>query len=149
MTLIRKTNNAFPAIPSFFDDFFTRDLGQRNFRNTPYYGNTTPAVNISENDDAYTVEVAAPGLGKEDFKIELENHVLTISSEREHGEEDKQKGYSRREFRYAAFRRSFTLPENAVEGSKVKAEYNNGVLNVNLPKKEEAKPKPVRTIKIG
>jgi HSP20 family protein len=149
MTLIRRTNNGFPAFPSFFDDFFTRDLGLSNRSHTPYYGDTTPAVNIRENDDEYTVEVAAPGLEKNDFKLELENDVLTISSEKEHRNEDSSEGYSRREFRYASFKRSFTLPENAVEDSKVKAEYTNGVLSVHLPKKEEAKPKPVRTIKIG
>jgi len=150
MALIRRSGNLFPALPSFFDDFFTRDLENWGVGNFATGGTTTPAVNISENDEEYLVEVAAPGMSKDDFKVELENNVLTISSEKEHTEEEKnEKGYNRREFRYAAFSRSFSLPENRIEDGKVKASYQDGVLHIHLPKKEEAKPKPVRTIKIG
>ncbi len=148
MTLIRRTNNLFPSVPSFFDDFFTKDLVNWSNSNNGF-GSSLPAVNIKEDEDGYTVEVAVPGLKKSDFNIELENDVLTISSEKEVKNESKDEGYTRREFGYSSFKRSFTLPENKIDGEKVKANYVDGVLNIALPKREEAKPKPVKTIKIG
>ena len=90
-----------------------------------------------------------PGLKKDDFKIELENDVLTISSQKEVEEEKVDDNYKRREFRYSSFKRTFSLPENKVDGDKVKAKYVDGVLHITLPKREEAKPKPIRTIQIG
>lgn len=148
MALIRRSNSLFPSVPSFFDDFFTRDVFDWSKTNTAY-GSSLPAVNIKEDDENFQVEVAVPGLSKDDFKVELENDVLTISSEKEVTNESNDENYKRREFSYAAFKRSFSLPENKVDGDKVKASYTDGVLYVTLPKKEEAKPKPVRTIKIG
>lgn len=148
MTLIRRSNSLFPSVPSFFDDFFTRDLFDWSNTNSNY-GSSMPAVNIKEDEDNYHVEVAVPGLSKDDFKVELENDVLTISSEKEASDASNEDNYKRREFRYASFKRSFTLPENKVDGDKVNANYKDGVLYVSLPKREEAKPKPVRTIKIG
>ena len=88
MTLIRRTNNLFPSVPSFFDDFFTKDLVNWSNSNNGY-GSSLPAVNIKEDEDGYTVEVAVPGLKKSDFNIELENDVLTISSEKEVNNESK------------------------------------------------------------
>jgi len=148
MTLIKRSNNLFPTVPSFFDDFFTRDLFDFA-KTTNVYGSSLPAVNIKENENQFEVEVAAPGLSKEDFKIEVENDVLTLSSEREESKENQEDNYKRKEFSYSSFRRTFTLPENLVDADKIEAKYIDGVLNVVLPKKEEAKPKPVRRIKIG
>ena len=148
MTLIRRTNNLFPSVPSFFDDFFTKDLFDWSSSNSGY-GSSLPSVNIKEDENGYTVEVAAPGLKKSDFNIQLENDVLTISSEKEAKNESNDEGYTRREFRYSSFKRSFSLPENKVDGEKVAAKYVDGVLSIALPKREEAKPKPVKTIKIG
>jgi HSP20 family protein len=146
MTLVKRTNGLFPSVPSFFDDFFVKDLmGWSNANNA--YGASLPAVNIRQDENNFEVEVAAPGLAKEDFKVEVENDVLTISSEKEIENEDR--GYTRREFGYGSFRRTFTLPENQVDVEKVKASYNNGILHILLPKREEVKPKPARTIKIG
>jgi HSP20 family protein len=146
MTLVKRTNGLFPSVPSFFDDFFVKDLmGWSNANNA--YGASLPAVNIRQDENNFEVEVAAPGLAKEDFKVEVENNVLTISSEKEIENEDR--GYTRREFGYGSFRRTFTLPENQVDVEKVKASYNNGILHILLPKREEVKPKPARTIKIG
>lgn len=146
MTLVKRTNNLFPAVPSFFDDFFVKDLtGWSNTNNA--YGTSLPAVNIKEDENGFEVEVAAPGLAKEDFKVEVENDVLTISSDKE--SQNEENNYSRREFRYSSFKRNFTLPENAVDVDKVQASYNNGVLHILLPKREEVKPKPAKTIKIG
>ena len=151
MTLMKRTSGLFPNIPSFFDDFLTRDVLNWGDTDMVSRGESMPAVNIRENDNEYEVEVAAPGMKKDDFKIELDNNVLTISSEKEHKEEEKdEKGnFCRREFRYASFRRSFSLPERQVNVEKINAQYTDGVLHIHLPKREEVKPKPVRTINIG
>lgn len=149
MAIVKRSQNLFPGIPSLFDDFFTRDLWDWRLGNFAEKGASMPAVNIRETDNEFSVEVAAPGMKKDDFKIELDNNMLTISSEREHEEERKEGEYCRREFSYSSFRRSFSLPEDAVNTEKINARYENGVLQIHLPKKEEAKPKPVRTIRIG
>lgn len=107
-----------------------------------------PAVNIVEGDENFGIEVAAPGLAKNDFKINLENNVLTISSSREDKKEEKEGKYSRKEFSYSSFSRSFTLPES-VEGDKITATHKDGILYVNIPKREEAKVKPAREIAIA
>jgi len=148
MTLIKRSNSLFPSVPSFFDDFFTRDVFDWSNANSAY-GSSLPAVNIKEDENVFEVEVAVPGLKKDDFKIELENDVLTISSEKEFQEEKGDDNYKRREFRYSSFKRTFSLPQNKVDGDKVKAKYVDGVLHITLPKREEAKPKPIRTIQIG
>jgi len=108
---------------------------------------TLPAVNISEGENEFTIEVAAPGLEKKDFKIDLDNDSLTIASVREDKNEESQDQYTRREFRYNSFSRSFTLPET-VDAESISASHKNGVLNVSIPKKEEAKAKPARQITI-
>jgi len=149
MTLVRrKQPDYFPGVPSFFDDFLTRDLFDFP-RVSRKEGITMPSVNIIENGEYYRVEVAAPGMQKNDFKVELDNNVLTISSEFENKNEKKEENYTRREFNYGSFQRSFTLPEDVVDTDKINAKYNDGVLNIMIPKREEVKPQPVRTIKIG
>lgn len=106
-------------------------------------------MNIKESTDAFEVELAAPGLEKKDFNIELNNDILTISSERKIENETKEgQQFARREFSYQSFSRSFTLP-NTVDNDKIKAKYDNGILRVSIPKKEEAKPKPVKQIDIS
>ncbi len=109
---------------------------------------TLPAVNIKESKEDYQVEVAAPGMNKDDFKIELENNFLVISSEKEDKKEEEGKEFTRREFSYQSFKRSFSLPKT-IEDSKIKANYKDGVLKITLPKKEEAKEKPKKLITIG
>ncbi|WP_024771259.1 Hsp20/alpha crystallin family protein [Aquimarina macrocephali] len=145
MSLLKKTDR----LPFLFDDFFTTDwLGGTS--NINKIGVNTPAVNVKETDEDFVVELAAPGLAKKDFNIELNNDVLTISSETTSEKETKdEKGkYTRKEFGYDAFKRSFSLPE-AVNGNKIEASYENGVLLVKLPKKEEAKVQPKRLIEIS
>jgi HSP20 family protein len=143
--LLARNSNLFP---SFFDRFFDGeafDWANRNFSNT---NTTLPSVNIKENNDAFTVELAAPGFEKSDFKIELNNNLLTISSEKKVENETKEGEYfTKREFSYQSFSRSFTLP-NLADGEKIVANYENGILSVAIPKKEEAKPKPARMIEI-
>jgi HSP20 family protein len=107
-----------------------------------------PAVNISEHDDNYRIELAAPGMNKKDFKVNVENDLLTISFERKAENEEKKENYLRREFGYQSFERSFSLGEN-VDVDKIKAEHKNGILSIEVPKKEEAKAKPPKQISIA
>lgn len=106
-----------------------------------------PAVNIVEEKDDFRIEVAAPGLDKKDFKIDLNNNVLTISSEKNDEKEEKSERFMRREFSYSSFKRSFTLPETA-QVDKIVANHKNGILQITIPKKEEARVKPPRQIAI-
>jgi HSP20 family protein len=111
------------------------------------FGNTFPAVNIRENERDFEVEIAVPGKKKEDFNIEVDNNVLTVSLEYKKEEEIKEDNYTRREFSFNSFKRAFTLPETVNE-EKINASYTNGILRFTLPKKEEALPRPKRLIEI-
>lgn len=146
MTLVKRRNDDW--LPSVFDDFFRNDwLAERmNSRNL---GMNVPAVNIQENEDEFVMELAAPGKKKEDFNVELDNEVLTISSEEkeEHRSEEKGK-YTRREYSYNSFTRSFTLPDSA-NSDKIAANYQDGVLKITIPKLEEAKTPKRRRIGIS
>jgi HSP20 family protein len=136
-------------MPSLFDRFFDGDLFDWNNRNFSNTNTTLPSVNIKDNADAFTVEVAAPGFEKGDFKIELNRNVLTVSSEKEVKNETKEgEVFTKREFSYQSFSRSFTLPQIA-DGDRIEANYSSGILTVSIPKREEAKPKPARTIEIN
>jgi len=106
-----------------------------------------PAVNILDNKDNYMMELAAPGLKKGDFKIKLDNQLLTISSEKKEEKEEQEENYTRKEFVFSSFSRSFTLPKTIVF-DKIKADYKDGILIVNLPKKEE-EAKLTREIKVA
>ena len=143
MTLLRTNYAGFPLSDLLEDIFSTNESGtaRKNL------AASLPAVNIVETEDQFAIEFAAPGLKKEDFKVNLDNNVLTVSSEKEDKEEDKNKNYTRREFNYSSFQRSFTLPDSA-NSEKISAEYKDGVLKIEIPKKEEAKVKPVREISI-
>ena len=136
MAIIRRESTGFPSLmEDFFNDFLTTRTQI-----------STPAVNVRETDNEFHIEVAAPGMSKGDFNINVENNVLTISAEKEEKKESEEK-YSRREFSYASFQRSFTLP-NYVEAEKIGASYKDGVLDINIPKKDETKTKPSRRIEI-
>ncbi len=142
--MLRKTRG---SVPSFIDEFFGKDWMDSVFSDQP--GISTPAVNVQETDDDFLIEVAAPGLDKKDFNVNLDNNVLTISSEKEHKDEEKEGSrYMRREFSYTSFSRSFTLPE-AVDAEKIKAKHKDGVLLITIPKKEESKRKPSKQIDIS
>lgn len=133
------------AGPSYLNGFFGKDLF--NEYNTPAFAGTVPAVNVVENENGFRIEVAAPGLQKSDFKLNLEKNQLTISAEKEQKEEEKNEKYTRKEFKYASFQRTFTLP-NTVDGDRIEANYADGILSIALPKREEAKEKPARLIEI-
>jgi len=149
MSLIKKNRNSFNAMPALFDDFLGRELF--NWGNTNYSSTQTtiPMVNIKESPENFEVEVAAPGMDKKDFRIQLDNNLLTISSQKENSEETTQNGYSRKEFSYQSFQRSIILPKDVVDQEGIKASYNNGLLQLTIPKKEEAKQKGPRLIEVG
>ena len=132
-----------PWINGIFDSIFndSSSLSSFNSQEAPI---SKPSVNISENEHTFEIELAAPGFNKEDFKINLEGQLLTISMDRKEVQDEKQ--YNKREFTYESFSRSFTLPENA-DGEKISAEYVNGILKVLIPKNEEEKEK-VRMIDV-
>ena len=122
-TLVKSNGNLFPAIPSLMNDFFADDWFNSSLSNWKSMGATLPAVNVKETPDAFRIEVAAPGMKRDDFKVELDNNVLTVSSQREDQfeEKDDDGNYTRREFSYQAFQRSFSLPEEKVEGDNIVA----------------------------
>lgn len=150
-SLVKTNGTFFPTIPSLFDDLFTRDWVDSSRANWRDSGATLPAVNVMETSDDFRIEVAAPGMKRGDFRVELDNNVLTISSQREEQSEEKgPKGdYTRREFSYQAFQRSFSLPENKVLGDKISARYVDGILHVVVPKSEDAKVKPAKQISVS
>ncbi len=133
-------------LPNVLDDIFGNDWWSESMNNV--LASTRPAVNIAETEQEYRVELAAPGLEKKDFKIDLHKNVLTISSEKELRNEENNENFMRREFSYNSFKRSFTLPET-VNAEKIKAEQANGILTVHIPKKPEAVEKGPRQISIS
>lgn len=135
---------AFPSFTSWLEDWFD-DNG--NFPKPAVKGVSMPAVNITENDKEFKLEVAAPGFKKEDFKIEVKNGYLVISGETKMEEKKEDEKYARREFRFNSFTRSFALPENIKEET-INARYNDGILFITLPKTETAKKEPQKLIKV-
>ena len=124
-------------MPFVFDDFFKP---WNEWFDGGAIGRTmnVPAVNITEQKNEYLVSLAVPGLKKEDFKIDVDGNMLTISSEKEEKKEEKEERYTRKEYSYSSFSRSFTLPEE-INQEKIDAKYEDGVLKISLPRKEEAK----------
>ncbi|MFN0082155.1 MAG: Hsp20/alpha crystallin family protein [Ferruginibacter sp.] len=106
-----------------------------------------PAVNITESKDKYAVSLAAPGLKKEDFNIAIDGNMLTISSEKEENKEQTDKRFTRNEYSYSSFSRSFTLPEE-INIENIEAKYEDGVLNISLPRKQEAKTHTARLVAV-
>jgi len=146
---IIKRNEFFPGL-NLFDDFFSRDVWNWNQNNNSSTNTTIPLVNIKETNEHFEVEMAAPGMSRNDFKVELDGNVLTITSEKQEENEEKEgERFTRREFSYQSFRRSFQLPKEVVDADKIEAKYENGVLRLVIPKKEEARPKPPKMIKIN
>ncbi len=133
-SLTRK-NDFFPTV---FEDFFKPWNEMSGTSGLWGKTMTMPAVNVTEDKDVYSISVAAPGLEKKDFNIDLEGNMLTISAEKEEEKEGKDELMTRREYNYSTFTRSFTLPETVVT-DKIEATYDGGELKVILPKKEEAK----------
>ncbi len=133
-------------MPDFIDDFFNEETWPNFFRSRT--GVNVPSVNIVESNDDFRIEVAAPGLDKDDFHVNVDSNVLTISSEKETKDEDKDENFVRKEFSYSSFNRSFTLPEGT-DADKITANHKDGVLHVTVPKTEEVKKKAPKSIKIS
>lgn len=147
MNLVKRNTDNW--LPSIFDDMFKTDWMDNGNSGMNRIGTSVPAVNVSEDDDNFTLEVAAPGMTKKDFNLELDNGVLTISSEQKKEDEKKDSNgrFTRREFSYSSFKRAFSLPET-VDPEKISANYKEGVLKINLPKREDAKVQAKRMIDI-
>lgn len=148
MTLIRANSNYFPSFSSLFDDFFNTELGDWRRNNFSSENSTLPKVNIKEDENGFTIEVAAPGMEKEDFNVQLNHNQLIISSEKRTDSTEEVEKYTKKEFAYHSFQRSFSLP-NSANGEKISAKYDKGILTLSIPKREEAKPKPVKKISIN
>jgi HSP20 family protein len=132
-------------VPAYWDDFFNDNFfNQLNSRSS---NENRPAVNVSENDKEYFIEVAAPGIDRKAFHLEIENDVLTISSEKKESKEDQKKNFLRKEFNYQSFKRSFQLPET-IDQEQIKASFDAGILTLTLPKKAEVVQKVSRQIEI-
>lgn len=142
--MLARINSSY--VPTYWDDFFKDSFF--NGTTAPGCKNTSPAVNILESDDLFRIEVAAPGIAREDFNINLENDILTISSEQKEDKEDNDRRYMRREFSYNAFKRSFKLTET-IDVENIRASHDSGILTIELPKKEEALSKAPRQISIA
>ena len=134
----RELTRSTGLLPTVFDEFFkpwNEWFDKGNFSGRAL---NIPAVNIAESKDYYSVSLAVPGMKKEDFKIDVDGNILTISAEKDEKKEETDKKYNRREYNYSSFSRSFTLPDK-VKQEDIQATYEHGVLALLLPKKEEAK----------
>ncbi len=149
MTLVKRNGSLQNHFPLLFDDFFNRDIFNAGRPDYSQTNTTIPAVNIKETADNYEVELAAPGMNKKDFKVQLVGNILTINAENI-AEQDLQENvkYSTREFSYQSFSRTFTLQKDVVDGEKIQAKYVDGILLLSIPKKEEAKQKEPKLIEI-
>lgn len=122
------------------EEFFDDDFFEEN--------SLMPAMNIKDHEKDFEIELAAPGFNKKDFEVTIEGNILHVFGEKRKEEEEKEEDFTRKEFSYNAFKRSLTLPENVKENAKVKAVYKNGILKLNLPKKEMVKKEPLKKIEI-
>jgi len=142
---LTKTSERFPT---FFDDFFKPwNEWFDNDNNFLSRQSRMPSVNITENKDQYNVSLAVPGMKKDDFKIDVEGNILTISCEKDETKEENEKRYTRKEYSYSSFSRSFTLPDE-VNREKIDARYEEGLLKISLPRKEEVKKFAAKQIAI-
>lgn len=150
MTLLSvkpRTRNNRSVVNNNFDNFFN-DFFNSNFPTTTNVKTNSPAINVVESEDGYRLEVAAPGFSKKDFSIEVEKEILTIAGKQEVQEAKEGEKYTRREFNYTEFKRTFHLPET-IDAQAINATFENGILSITLNKKEEAKPQPARQIEIA
>jgi HSP20 family protein len=133
-------SKAIEKMPFVFEDYFKPWNEWFDNGNTNLWGGAMniPAVNVTEHEDEFMVELAVPGMKKDDFKIDVNGNMLTISSEKEDSKEEKDKKFTRKEYNYSSFSRSFTLPDE-INKEKIDAKYDNGILKIALPRKEEAK----------
>ena len=149
MGTLVKRNSTFPSANTLLDDFFSKDIFDWSDKNFSTMGSNLPSANLRETDSKLEVDLAAPGMKKEDFKVEIDNHTLMVSSEKKEEKEETRKkdNYHRREFNYQSFCRSFTLPEY-IDENKVQASYKDGILHIDIAKKAGVKNNTPKTIAI-
>jgi len=150
-SLMKKNGQLTSSVPSLLNDFFSDDFFKLPYMQWRSDAATLPAVNVKETTDDFQIDVAAPGMKREDFKVELDVNVLSISSERreQHEENEKDGSFARREFSYQGFQRSFTLQSDKIDGDKIQARYTDGILHITIPKKEEARKRSAKQIKVA
>lgn len=139
--------SSLPNFSSWVDNLLESGM-ETGFLSNFNAGITLPAVNIKENADEFFLEIAVPGMKKSDFNIDIDNKILSISSETKEEHEKEEENYTRREFGYSSFKRTFTLPDT-IASDKINAQYKDGILTVHLPKREEAKEKPAKRISVS
>ncbi len=145
MSLIKFNKGRFPWNNDLVD-FFDRDtIFDRDFFN---FEKSLPAINVKEHEDDFEIELASPGFNKKDFEITMKDDVLEVSAQKSDEDSEEDKDYTRKEFNYRSFRRSLRLPKTVDDSKEVKATYENGILKLNLSKKEEASKKPKRKIEV-
>lgn len=149
MEALVKRNSYSPLVSSLFEDVLSRDIMDWSDKNFSTMGSSLPSVNLKETDKKIEVELAAPGLKKEDFKVQIDNNILSISSEKEEEKEETRKkgNYYRKEFNYQSFCRTFSLPDYADENN-INANYKDGILHVEIAKKEGSQKKIAKNITI-
>lgn len=140
MSIVKRNNLVFPSL---MNEIFKPDW----FGGLENMNSNVPSVNIKDNEKDFELELAVPGRKKEDFNIEIDKNVLTISSEVNSEKETSEENYTRREFGFTSFKRAFTLPET-IDEEKIKADYVDGILSFTLPKRKESLPKPKRMIEL-
>ena len=133
---------------NLFDELFEGYFGDWKPARTPSLKKTIPAVNVKENENAFLLELAAPGLKKENFNLEINNNSLTIEATTESKETEEKYNYSRKEFSYESFKRSFTLPKDKIKIEDIEANYSDGVLVVSLPKKPASETNGPRLVEV-
>lgn len=143
-----KTNKNGGMYPSLLSDFFDTDRFFNNSFFEKELGHSLPAVNIKENGKEFDIEFAAPGFKKDDFNVNVEENVLTISAEKKDEKKEENDRFTRKEFSYNSFSRSFTLPQTVIS-EKIDAKYNDGILRLCIPKKEGAKSLSKKEIKVA
>ena len=149
--LLKKKDNKTGLKPMFSDLFDLDRFWDNDLMPSSLFGSvalTIPSVNIKEGKNEFVIEMGAPGFERNDFEVEVENGNVIISCDKEIEVKDEDENYTRREYNYNSFKRSFMLPDT-VDADKIKASYKNGILNVELPKKEDAKMKPRKTVKVS
>lgn len=144
MSLVKRSEWPLLGNGSWLSDLFD---SEKFFDSDWLKRQSLPAVNVKENEKNYEIEVAAPGRSKKDFNISAENGVLTISSEQKEEKEQKEKDYTRKEFSFSSFSRSFSLPENANE-EEIKATYTDGILKLEVAKKLPGQPRAKKAIEV-
>jgi HSP20 family protein len=142
-------SKAIEKMPFAFDDYFKPWNEWFDGESSNLWGRAMniPAVNVTEHNKEYMVELAVPGMKKDDFKIDIDGNMLTISSEKEETKEEKEKKFTRKEYNYSSFSRSFTLPDE-INKEKIDAKYENGILKIALPRKEEVKKITAKNIAV-